>query len=104
MQLQTLAAQEFDQATICAVTDQVSSDLGGESVILHLSAGTYYGLNEVGARIWSLIETPQRFQDVRDTICQEYEVETAVCEGDIANLLRDLSQVGLIEVHRNQAA
>lgn len=37
---------------------QVSCDLGGEAAILHLTTGTYYGLDPVGARIWTLLEQP----------------------------------------------
>ena len=55
--------------------DQVSCDLSGESAILNLKAGVYYGLNEVGTRIWKLIQEPRRVGDLRDTILEEYEVD-----------------------------
>jgi hypothetical protein len=41
--------------TVTAVQAQVSCDLGGESVILALKAGIYYGLNPLGTFIWNLI-------------------------------------------------
>jgi len=78
--------------------DQVSCDLSGESAILNLKAGVYYGLNEVGTRIWKLIQEPRRVGDLRDAILEEYEVEPDRCEADIMVLLQDLLDNGLIEV------
>ena len=43
---------------VVASPDQVSSDLAGEIVMLNLASGTYYGLDEVGARIWNLVQQP----------------------------------------------
>ena len=82
--------------------DQVSCDLSGESAILNLKAGVYYGLNEVGTRIWKLIQEPQRVGDLRDAILEEYEVEPDRCEADIMALLQAFLDNGLIEV-RNES-
>jgi hypothetical protein len=77
--------------------DQVSCELGGEAAILNLKAGVYYGLNEVGARIWKLILEPKRVSEIRDTILEEYQVEPDQCEADVMVLLQDLLDNGLIE-------
>ena len=82
--------------------DQVSCDLSGESAILDMKAGVYYGLNEVGTRIWKLIQGPKRVGDLRDAILEEYEVEPDRCEADIMALLQALLDNGLIEV-RNES-
>lgn len=77
--------------------DQVSCDLSGESAILNLKAGVYYGLNEVGTKIWKLIQEPRRVGDLRDALLEEYEVEPDRCEADLMILLQDLLDNGLIE-------
>ncbi len=81
-----------------AVKNQVSSDLGGEVAILDLKVGMYYGLDEVGARIWELIQEPQRVGDIRNTLVAEYEVEPDRCERDVMILLQRLADEELIEV------
>jgi len=78
--------------------DQVSCDLSGESAILNLKAGVYYGLNEVGTKVWKLIQEPKRVSELWDAILEEYEVEPHRCETDIMALLQDLLDNGLIEV------
>lgn len=85
-------------SSVVAAKDQVSSNLGGEVAILHLGAGTYYGLDAVGARIWSLIQEPRFVEEIRDALVSEYEVEPALCESDLIALLQRLAEEGLVEV------
>lgn len=90
--------------TIAAAEEQVSCDLGGESAILNLSNGVYYGLDPLGARIWELIREPKTVNEVRDVILTEYDVEPDVCERDLLALLAQLSEEGLIQVRNGHAA
>ena len=85
-------------STVVAAEDQVSSDLGGEVAILDLKAGVYYGLDAVGARIWSLIQEPRTVNEIRDILLEEYDVEPERCERDLLALLRRLADEGLVEV------
>ena len=66
---------------------QISCQLAGESVILHLEEGVYYGLNEVASRVWELIQQPRTVRDVRDALVSEYEIEEALCTQDLLDLL-----------------
>jgi len=83
---------------VVATKDQVSSDLAGEVAILHLNAGTYYGLDAMGARIWGLIQKPRTVGEIREVLVSEYEVEPARCESDLIALLQRLADEELIEV------
>jgi hypothetical protein len=86
-------------SSVAAAKDQVSSNLGGEVAILQISAGTYYGLDGVGARIWDLIqEKPRTVREIREVLVSEYEVEPDRCESDLIVLLQRLADEGLIEV------
>lgn len=83
---------------IVAAPEQVSSELAGESVILNLKTGLYYGLNEVGATIWEQIQSPKTFQEVCDVIVSEYEVTPESCASDVQELLTDMIAANLVEV------
>jgi hypothetical protein len=85
-------------STVVASPDQVSSDLAGESVILNLKSSTYFGLNEVGSRIWQLIQEPKTVSDVCESILEEYEVDTQTCEAEVQALLADLLAAQLVEI------
>jgi hypothetical protein len=90
------------RSTVVASKDQVSSDLGGEKAILDLKAGMYYGLDDVGARVWDLIQEPRNVGDIRDILLEEYDVAPERCERDLLALLQRLADEELIEV-RHQA-
>ena len=85
-------------STIMATKEQVSADLAGESVILNLKSGVYYGLDPVGATVWGLIQEPKSLSEVRDAVLQEYEVEPERCERDLLALFQELAEEGLVEV------
>ena len=91
------------QSTIVAAKDQVSCDLNGETAILNLKNGVYYGLDPMGAQVWTLIAEPKTVHEIRDALLQEYAVEADRCEQDLLALLRELAGEGLIEVHDEAA-
>lgn len=76
---------------------QTSSQVAGEAVILHLGSGTYFGLDEVGARIWELIAEPRPVAEVRDRLTEEYEIDAERCTADLLRLLGELAEHDLIE-------
>ncbi len=88
-------------SVIVATNNQISADLAGEAVILHLGQGIYYSLDTVGARIWSLIQTPVTIDKIRDVILEEYEVSREQCESDLLALLLEMKDKQLVEV-RNE--
>jgi len=87
-----------DSATVRAAGDLLASAFGQELVILSLKDGVYYGLEDVGARIWELLQRPIRVSALRDALVAEYEVEPARCGRDLRSLLQDLAGRGLVEV------
>jgi hypothetical protein len=93
-----------DESIVVMVRNQVSSDLGGEAVILHLASGTYYSLNEVGAHIWSLLQRPRQVREIVESIVAEYDVDREQCAVDVHRLLDMLAREGLIEISREHAA
>ena len=84
-------------SVVQASPSQASCDLEGEAAILNVETGTYYGLDNVGARIWQLLQKPSRVADIRDTIVAEYDVERERCENDLLKLLDDLAEAGLVQ-------
>ena len=85
-------------STIVAAPDQVSSELAGDSVILNLKTGLYFGLNEVGAKVWEQIQSPTTFQEICDAVLAEYDVSADECNQDITELLEEMVKAQLVEV------
>ncbi len=85
-------------SSVVATSEQASSDLKGEAVILNLKSGAYYGLNAVGSSIWNLLQEPRTVSEIRDTLLAEYEVDPKQCDRELLALLQQLEAEGLIEV------
>lgn len=92
------------RSIVVASKDQLASAIGAETVILGLSAGRYYGVDTVGARIWQLIQEPAEVADVRRTIVSEYAVDPERCEADLLKLLQQMIDAGLVEVRSSASA
>ncbi|MCK9625818.1 MAG: PqqD family peptide modification chaperone [Bacteroidales bacterium] len=45
----------------------IDGELDDNQVMMHLEKGKYFGLNQVGKRIWELIEEPKSFSEIIPT-------------------------------------
>jgi hypothetical protein len=75
------------------VLSQVANDT---LVLLNAETGQYYTLELVGARIWELCDGTRTANDIVVAISREYEADETIVRGDTAELLSELSAVGLI--------
>ena len=76
--------------------DVLWQELSGESVLLDLKSEEYFGLNEVGTRVWQLLASGlDSDQIVRQIEC-EFLVDIETARRDVAALLADLRRAGLI--------
>ncbi|MGH2415258.1 MAG: PqqD family peptide modification chaperone, partial [Microcystaceae cyanobacterium] len=65
MSSKSLNCKISESSIVVAGVEQISSDLGGEAVILNLKSGVYHGLNQVGAKIWNIIQHPTMVNDIK---------------------------------------
>jgi hypothetical protein len=72
--------------------------MGGESVLLDVSTGIYFGLDEVGTAIWTALQDTDDLHQVRDRLIADFEVSSARAELDLIDLLEELVSNGLAEV------
>ena len=87
-----------DTTVVVAARDVLSADFDPDLVLLKLQDGTYYGLDDVGARVWALLQSPVPLGVIRDTITSEFDVEPARCTRDIQAFVADLIGRGLVDV------
>ena len=73
-------------------------DLDGESVLLHLRSGQYFGLDEVGTLIWHLLVERCSLDEIQQRIVAEYDVSAKEVKNDVLRIVEELTQNGLVEV------
>ncbi|MBI3454385.1 MAG: PqqD family protein [Candidatus Rokubacteria bacterium] len=76
----------------------VFRDLEGETVLLNLRTGVYFGLDPVGTRIWHLLREEQPLERILASLVEEYEVATPRCEEDLLGFVGLLQEHELVEV------
>jgi len=74
-------------------------DLDGESVVLDLQTEKYFGLDEVGTRMWAVLTTADSIEAAYETLLKEYDVEPERLRADIEGLVSQLVGHGLLVVH-----
>lgn len=72
-------------------------DLDGEAVLLATESGKYFGLNEVGTRMWSLLHLHGDVEAVCHAILAEYDVPEELLREDVARFVGTLADRGLIK-------
>lgn len=76
--------------------DIAAKVIDGELIIIRLSDGTYYSMDNVGARAWELIEARYDFPALAKTISGWYDVPVDRVEDDLGPLVRELLSERLI--------
>ena len=79
--------------------DVLISKLQEESVILNLDNERYYGLDDVGTRMLSVLTTSDSIAAAYETLVKEYDVDAQVLRQDLLELIENLSKQGLISVN-----
>lgn len=86
------------QSTVQRNPEMISSDMDGETVMMSIENGEYYGLNPIGSRIWELIENETTVDAVINTLLVEYEVGMEQCKNETLEFLHKLLNNNLIIV------
>ncbi|CAK0750735.1 conserved hypothetical protein [Gammaproteobacteria bacterium] len=74
----------------------VASSIEDETVMMNLSTNSYYGLDELGSRVWKLFDSPSSLSKLCSVLMQEYEVSSVTCHEQIAVLLEELIEETLV--------
>lgn len=74
----------------------IEAEAGGETVMMNLELGKYFGLNAVASYIWSLIDQPRTIAELREAVCSEFAVSPDQCEQDVIAFVPTLIDRGLV--------
>jgi hypothetical protein len=75
----------------------MSTEVGNDVVALQAERGFAYGMEDVTASVWKLLEEPRDLDAIVAGLVTEYEVEEERCRTEVQALLDQLTSEGLIE-------
>lgn len=74
-------------------------DMDGETVMMDMETGNYFGINAVGSHIWEALENENKVGDIIETVNSHFEVQGEdTVEADVLAFLGDMVEQELVEV------
>ncbi|MSP13538.1 MAG: PqqD family protein [Chloroflexi bacterium] len=83
---------------VIVAPDVLFQKLDQESVLLDLKREIYYGLDDVGTSMWQLLVDLGEIPAVLQQLRIEYEVDEETLRADLAGLISQLAEEGLLAV------
>lgn len=73
----------------------ICQEVHGEMVILDMQGEQYFSLNEVGSKLWRLLESNSNLSLAIIALLDQYEVEGEQLRQDVERLVAELISAGL---------
>jgi hypothetical protein len=83
---------------VVQVEELVSTNLDGETVMMSVENGKYYGMDKIGSRIWAIMDQPRSVSNICDILLGEFDVGREQCELDVLHFLNKLAEDTLLRV------
>lgn len=87
-----------NQSKIQLPQEIIYSRIDDEIVLLNTESGKYFKIDEIGSRLWGIIETPIVVKDLCKQLVSEYEVSIPQCERDVTPFLQGMLEEGLLQL------
>ena len=80
------------------VADVLDAEIDDQTVMMDIEQGSYFGLNEMGTRIWALLAEPMVIADLCDQLTEQFDVPSEQCERQVIDFLGSLLDRALLQV------
>jgi Coenzyme PQQ synthesis protein D (PqqD) len=74
----------------------ISETIQGETIVIHLTTGTYYSLQGTGAEVWDALNAGASVAEAVDGLAAHYEASREEIDEAVAQLVRDLRSEDLV--------
>lgn len=78
--------------------DTLVNVISGESVLLNLSADSYFGLDQIGTDMWQCLTAERTIQAAYEKLLDEYEVDAETLKTDLTSFVEKLVEHQLVDV------
>ncbi|MDX8378197.1 MAG: lasso peptide biosynthesis PqqD family chaperone [Mariprofundales bacterium] len=70
----------------------VHNDMDGEIVMMSVKNGSYFGLNNVGSKIWEMLEQEMSGQQICEKLLEQFDVTEQQCHDEVILFLEKMSE------------
>ena len=89
-------SNEFKKMIPKRNSDAAFRVIDGEAMVVLPEKGEVKVLNNVGSRIWELMDGSATIEEISKIICMEYEVEEKNAISDVMDFLKELGDNGML--------
>jgi hypothetical protein len=72
-------------------------EVDGEAVILNVESERYFGLDDIGTRMWSVLTSAGSAQEAYDRLLTMYDIDPETLRQDLTELIETLMAHHLLE-------
>jgi hypothetical protein len=83
-------------AVVTRTEGLMSAPVDDDVVFLNPSTDSYIALDRIGRRIWELLESPRRFEDLVAALAAEFDTEVSVVSADVTAFLGELEREKMV--------
>lgn len=73
------------------------AEVANDVVALNVQRGHSYGMENVTAAVWRLLEEPADLETICSELQRQYDVDEETCRGEVSQLMARLESEGLVE-------
>ncbi len=89
----------IDKDAIVSRNDEMmSAPVDREIVFLNRSTDSYIALDEVGRKIWDLLDRPRRIEELIGVLCSEFDGPRETIAADVVAFLQELDGEGIVRI------
>ena len=85
-------------ARVTISKDILFTEVDNETVLLNMPDGLYFGLDDIGTRIWQLLSEDGDVAQTLERMLAESEVDADTLTQDLSDLIADLADAGLLTI------
>jgi len=74
----------------------LAQEAQGQTVLLRLDDGSYYALDEVGARVWELCDGQRSVEQIVAAMCEEFAAPAETIAADVLEFVGELREEQLL--------
>ena len=74
----------------------ISTDMAGDTVMMSVAEGKYFGLSGIGTFLWEELSEPVTIGDLTSKVLEKFDVDRATCEEDIFSFAEGLIESNVV--------
>ena len=72
------------------------NDFDDGLMMMNIDSGHYFDVDEVGGRIWALLETPMTVEQICESLVREFDVALEQCRAETMEFVGELAAKSLV--------